>query len=88
MVIHNRGWGPQIEDALFVDQMTGHYRYSGERVPEGAVGGLSSGRITRNSAASETTGPMPVSLSSNSGTSPQKSGASGAYSTIPRSGGF
>lgn len=29
MIIHNRGWGPQIEDALFVDQMTGHFRYSG-----------------------------------------------------------
>lgn len=29
MIIHNRGWGPQIEDALFVDQITGHYRYSG-----------------------------------------------------------
>jgi len=29
MIIHNRGWGPQIEDALFVDQITGHYRYNG-----------------------------------------------------------
>jgi uncharacterized protein YijF (DUF1287 family) len=29
MIIHNRGWGPQLEDALFVDQITGHYRYSG-----------------------------------------------------------
>lgn len=29
MIIHNRGWGPQIEDALFVDKITGHYRYSG-----------------------------------------------------------
>lgn len=27
MIIHNRGWGPQIEDALFVDKITGHYRY-------------------------------------------------------------
>lgn len=26
MVIHNRGWGVQVEDALFVDKMTGHYR--------------------------------------------------------------
>lgn len=29
MIIHNRGWGPQLEDALFVDQITGHYRYRG-----------------------------------------------------------
>ncbi len=27
MIVHNRGWGPQIEDALFVDQITGHYRF-------------------------------------------------------------
>ena len=26
MIVHNRGWGPQIEDALFVDKITGHYR--------------------------------------------------------------
>jgi uncharacterized protein YijF (DUF1287 family) len=30
MIVHNRGWGPQIEDALFVDRITGHYRYRGE----------------------------------------------------------
>ena len=29
MIIHNRGWGPQLEDALFVDKITGHYRFSG-----------------------------------------------------------
>ena len=29
MIVHNRGWGPQLEDALFVDQMTGHYRFEG-----------------------------------------------------------
>lgn len=28
MIIHNRGWGPQMEDALFVDKITGHYRYT------------------------------------------------------------
>ncbi len=33
MIIHNRGWGPQIEDALFVDQITGHYRYNGAKRP-------------------------------------------------------
>ncbi len=29
MIVHNRGWGPQIEDALFFNEVTGHYRYSG-----------------------------------------------------------
>jgi hypothetical protein len=29
LIIHNRGWGPQQEDALFVDEITGHYRFSG-----------------------------------------------------------
>ncbi len=29
MIVHNRGWGVQVEDALFVDQMTGHYRFQG-----------------------------------------------------------
>jgi len=37
MIIHNRGWGPQQEDALFVDQMTGHYRYSAMRKPAAPV---------------------------------------------------
>lgn len=27
LIIHNRGWGPQQEDALFVDEITGHYRF-------------------------------------------------------------
>lgn len=29
MIVHNRGGGPELEDALFVDQITGHYRYRG-----------------------------------------------------------
>jgi uncharacterized protein YijF (DUF1287 family) len=28
MIVHNRGWGPQLEDALFVDRITGHYRFN------------------------------------------------------------
>ena len=31
MIVHNRGWGPQLEDGLFVDQITGHYRFAGVR---------------------------------------------------------
>ena len=37
MIVHNRGWGPQLEDALFVDRITGHYRYTGTDAPAPAV---------------------------------------------------
>ncbi len=33
MIVHNRGWGPQLEDALFVDKITGHYRFTGLKPP-------------------------------------------------------
>jgi uncharacterized protein YijF (DUF1287 family) len=33
MIVHNRGWGPQLEDALFVDRITGHYRFDGTKLP-------------------------------------------------------
>lgn len=33
MIIHNRGLGVQLEDALFVDRITGHYRYTGPEAP-------------------------------------------------------
>jgi hypothetical protein len=29
MIIHNRGNGPELEDALFFDIITGHYRFRG-----------------------------------------------------------
>jgi hypothetical protein len=32
LIAHNRGWGPQVEDALFADRVTGHYRLSPEQV--------------------------------------------------------
>jgi hypothetical protein len=28
MIVHNRGWGPQLEDALFASKVTGHYRFA------------------------------------------------------------
>jgi len=34
MIVHNRGYGPQLEDALFVDRITGHYRYMGQSRPD------------------------------------------------------
>lgn len=40
MIVHNRGWGPQLEDALFVDKITGHYRYRGQEDPMQAVASL------------------------------------------------
>ena len=40
MIVHNRGWGPQLEDGLFVDEITGHYRRGAPRPdPGGADGG-------------------------------------------------
>jgi uncharacterized protein YijF (DUF1287 family) len=33
MIVHNRAWGPQLEDALFVNPITGHYRYAGPSAP-------------------------------------------------------
>ena len=30
MIVHNRGYGVQLEDGLFVDRITGHYRYAGK----------------------------------------------------------
>ena len=46
MIVHNRGWGPQIEDALFVDKITGHYRYrgaGGSRTLDASAGDASAG---------------------------------------------
>lgn len=51
LIIHNRGWGPQQEDGLFVDQITGHFRFSGLKgapvvtaPTPGPVSGPSSGK--------------------------------------------
>ncbi len=33
MILHNRGWGVQLEDGLFVDQVTGHYRFAAAPTP-------------------------------------------------------
>lgn len=37
MIVHNRGWGPQLEDALFIDEITGHYRYRGPAAARNAA---------------------------------------------------
>lgn len=43
LIIHNRGFGVQLEDALFVDAITGHYRYRGTVAPD-AVAAADDGR--------------------------------------------
>lgn len=43
MIVHNRGWGPQLEDALFVDEITGHYRYRGPTPSQSAETGAEHG---------------------------------------------
>ncbi len=37
LVVHNRGWGPQLEDALFANSMTGHYRFAATPVAEQTI---------------------------------------------------
>lgn len=55
MIIHNRGWGVQLEDALFVDKITGHYRYvpkaRGGEVAAGAGGRIAASRLARGSTS-------------------------------------
>jgi uncharacterized protein YijF (DUF1287 family) len=58
MIIHNRGWGPQIEDGLFVDQITGHYRYSGANRPNFAPAAVAS--TTKKSMPTATSVPPQV----------------------------
>lgn len=57
MIVHNRGYGPQIEDALFVDPITGHYRFNGEvsrnRDRAGLVPGRSRDSAEKNSKRAE-----------------------------------
>ncbi|MEZ5844526.1 MAG: DUF1287 domain-containing protein [Hyphomicrobiaceae bacterium] len=40
MIVHNRGWGAQLEDALFADVITGHYRLTESMVPPESTGVL------------------------------------------------
>ena len=53
MIVHNRGWGPQLEDALFVDKITGHYRF------RGGAGPIAAGSGSNDRAAAAT---VPASL--------------------------
>lgn len=59
LIIHNRGWGPQHEDGLFVDKITGHYRFTGLRQapavsnPAGGAKGAKRAAIQDNSYRSQ-----------------------------------
>lgn len=50
MIVHNRGWGPQLEDALFANQMTGHYRFSSGPPAQEALLGATVPTPTRGGA--------------------------------------
>lgn len=56
MIVHNRGWGPQLEDALFVDRITGHYRYRGRIEPILPLRAYRTARAAALKAAMETEG--------------------------------
>ena len=60
MIIHNRGWGPQLEDGLFVDEITGHYRYAGPKQPAGPP--LVATTPAETGAAAHAAGAAPASL--------------------------
>lgn len=67
MIIHNRGWGPQIEDGLFVDRLTGHYRYDGVNRP--VTPQLAANRAQPFSMNPAT---LPIALPAQSSETPQK----------------
>jgi uncharacterized protein YijF (DUF1287 family) len=48
MIIHNRGWGPELEDALFVDMITGHYRFTGLATGAKSEAGPQKRRVARH----------------------------------------
>ena len=66
MIIHNRGWGPQLEDALFVDRITGHYRFDGvlRTAAAAAKPSVSSAQVIRAGLNSAVPSFAPVSASS------------------------
>ena len=55
MIVHNRGYGAQIEDALFVDRITGHYRYMG-----GPLSAPSTGPVSKPAVGSAAERAVPV----------------------------
>ena len=72
MIAHNRGWGVQLEDALFVDQMTGHYRFRG---PTPALVAVANAR--RNIALARSTAiPGPAAVTPNIASAPREGLAS------------
>ncbi len=67
MIVHNRGWGVQLEDALFVDQMTGHYRFFGIRPPSTTPVELVAAARMQPAQAIPTPAALPMALGLTSG---------------------
>jgi uncharacterized protein YijF (DUF1287 family) len=62
MIVHNRGWGPQLEDALFVDRITGHYRYRGRTEAVKSAEGKALGKIATASDSASVSEPAPARI--------------------------
>jgi uncharacterized protein YijF (DUF1287 family) len=71
LIIHNRGWGPQQEDGLFVDEITGHYRFSGVTGATGATGKGSASKPTTLSRTKDSTPVSPVVRTGESSSAPR-----------------
>jgi uncharacterized protein YijF (DUF1287 family) len=71
LIIHNRGWGPQQEDGLFVDEITGHYRFSGVTGATGATGKGSASKPTTLSRTKDSTPVSPVVRTGESASAPR-----------------
>jgi uncharacterized protein YijF (DUF1287 family) len=70
MIVHNRGWGVQVEDALFIDRITGHYRFRG--VPQ-TIGIATAGTASAAQLA-PATDPRPIGMPSTGWTAWSSSG--------------
>jgi uncharacterized protein YijF (DUF1287 family) len=57
MIVHNRGWGPLIEDALFAREITGHYRFTADQAAAAAVAQAARAAEQKSVSASDTGSP-------------------------------
>jgi uncharacterized protein len=57
MIVHNRGWGPLLEDALFANEVTGHYRFNGEQAAAFAAAQAAAAAEQKSVSASNASAP-------------------------------
>lgn len=57
MIVHNRGWGPLLEDALFANEITGHYRFNGEQAAAFAAAQAATAAEQKSVSASDASAP-------------------------------